>query len=186
MLGTTLSLFVVATAGLAPRQSPSASFELVPAPVPLWGSEAKAVSADGSTVVGNWNSLGNESCFVWHNGAAPRTVAVPPDVHLFDPNDVSADGTVVVGLAYREQQEAKAVRWQESGTSGILQFAGEDEIAACPTMGRWCRECGSDRTPKAGWSVPLCSSTPALRRPPSAFLQPKRTQAPSTCQATAM
>ena len=63
-------------------------------------SEAKAVSGDGNLVTGTTFSLAGESAFVWNRTA--NTLATLPDLVVGGGtrgNDISDDGTIVVGRA---------------------------------------------------------------------------------------
>lgn len=60
-------------------------------------SQANAVSADGSTVVGNSISSSGNEAFSWSSGSLTGLGDLPGGSFASTANDISADGTVIVG-----------------------------------------------------------------------------------------
>ncbi|GGD29420.1 hypothetical protein [Sinisalibacter lacisalsi] len=91
-------------------------------------SDAKAVSADGSVVVGQTDSSIGSVAFRWVEGGTGGDAGNPQmeDIGTLDGGssnsaiayDVNADGTVVVGHSY-SLSGGGAFRWVEGGTAGI-------------------------------------------------------------------
>lgn len=68
------------------------------------GSSARAVSADGTIVVGNSLSMAGSRAFIWEDGVMTEFPAL-------DANDVSADGRKVVGSHFNTDGWTEAYLW---------------------------------------------------------------------------
>jgi probable HAF family extracellular repeat protein len=86
----------------------------------IGGTFAGSVSRDGKTIVGNaFDSQGRENAAIWAGGRAWRVLgsftpdAKPCDVSYSSTYGVSADATVIVGLAWDGCAFAHAFRWTE-------------------------------------------------------------------------
>ena len=87
----------------------------------MGGNSSTGVSRDGRTIVGNANdSRGIENAAIWQRAAEWKLLgsivpnAQPCDALLSAANDVSADGKVIVGLAWNGCKIARAFRWEAS------------------------------------------------------------------------
>jgi probable HAF family extracellular repeat protein len=94
--------------------------------VPLGGRQAIAVSRDGRTIVGEaLDSRGYQNATIWSGGTI-RTLgsfhanAQPCDTDFSNALGTSADGKVVVGLAWDGCRIARAFRWEES--TGVVDL----------------------------------------------------------------
>jgi probable HAF family extracellular repeat protein len=87
-----------------------------------------AVSADGSVVVGQYNSPNGEEAFRWTAGGDLELLGDLAGEPLRSAAfDVSADGRVVVGVGFRDYGSAEAFRWtQASGMVGLGDLPGGD------------------------------------------------------------
>jgi len=93
----------------------------------IGGTQAKAVSRDGKTIVGSaLDDGGFENAAVWQGGREWRLLgSIAPDAQpcdrllsgTFGAND---DGSVVVGLAWNGCRIARAFRWEES--TGVVDL----------------------------------------------------------------
>jgi len=87
-------------------------------------TEAVAVSADGSTVVGQANIAPNTGeAFRWHNGVMTSLGDLPGDAFLSGAQGVSADGSVVVGWGV-SASGGEAFRWENGVMSGLGDLPG--------------------------------------------------------------
>ena len=87
----------------------------------LGGLQAAAEDRIGRTIVGEaLDSSGRQTAAIWQRGAEWRTLgsivpnAQPCDALLSTAIDTSADGSVIVGLAWNGCNIARAFRWEES------------------------------------------------------------------------
>jgi probable HAF family extracellular repeat protein len=99
----------------------------------IGGVSVAAVSRDGVTIVGNaLDNGGRENAAVWAGGKQWRTLgsvrsARPCDLLLSSAYGTSADGRVVVGLAWDTCSYARAFRWEEgTGMVDLGSLAGGD------------------------------------------------------------
>lgn len=124
ILGTGLSLGCLAAA----TTSHAASFTgLGDLPGGEFASHVRAVSADGTTVVGSSSSASRFEAFLWDAAQGMRGLGEPSggDVDII-PLDVSGDGSTVVG-ARESSSGFEAVRWDEvHGTQGLGFLPGGD------------------------------------------------------------
>ena len=81
-------------------------------------SDARAVSADGSTVVGVSQSGGLNKAFRWKNGKMTNLGSLAVIGHSFA-DDVSANGSVVVGHSKNEHGQNEAFRWVNGTMNGL-------------------------------------------------------------------
>jgi probable HAF family extracellular repeat protein len=105
--------------------------------ISIGGRQAGAVSRDGRTIVGSaLDSRRIEQAAIWQRAAEWRllgsfTNAVPCDSDLSSANGTSADGSVVVGLAWNGCTQARAFKWEES--TGMVNLgssvAGRSSLA---------------------------------------------------------
>lgn len=104
-------------------------------------SEASAISADGSTVVGTTTISANERrSFRWTFNSGMEALGVPPGSAPYSAwaNGVSGDGSTVVGY-HQHLGSWSAVRWDNAGTI--------EEISNIPTAGMTlARSVSSDGT----------------------------------------
>ena len=94
-------------------------------------SNPSAVSADGSTVVGYSNSPNGKEAFRWVNGTMYGLGFLhltPGGAGASFANDVSADGTVIVGSSDNEHGQKEAVRWV-NGTITRLGFLEDGQYS---------------------------------------------------------
>ncbi|MBE3068630.1 MAG: PEP-CTERM sorting domain-containing protein, partial [Planctomycetes bacterium] len=91
-------------------------------------SEARAVSADGSVVVGSSGSPDGQRAFVWTLSEGMVALPVPTGQLWTWANDVSADGLYVVGDAGSSFGLAagwEGIRWQVGGDLDRFAVSGE-------------------------------------------------------------
>ena len=95
--------------------------------IQVGGKEAAGVSRDGKTIVGTATDRQNiEQAAIWQRSAEWRLLgsvvpnAAPCDALLSSTYDTSADGKVIVGLAWNGCNFARAFRWQE--TTGMVDL----------------------------------------------------------------
>jgi probable HAF family extracellular repeat protein len=100
--------------------------------IDLGGGFGSGVSGDGHTIVGGAESpQGIMNAAIWQRGTEWRMLgsfpgAVPCDANLSQAHDVSRDGRVVVGGAYRDCRRFRAFRWEESTGVSDLGSSVED------------------------------------------------------------
>ena len=84
-------------------------------------SIARAVSADGSVVVGaSTSDSAPPQAFIWTEGDGMLGLGVLPGGSQSGAFDVSADGSVVVGYSYNFENRPEAIRWTETeGMKGL-------------------------------------------------------------------
>lgn len=88
--------------------------------IDIGGIAANDISRDGRTIVGDAVSGGIEQAAIWQRAAEWRTLgsiapnAQPCDRLLSSALSTSADGRVIVGLAWNGCSIARAFRWEES------------------------------------------------------------------------
>lgn len=101
------------------------------APLVITTAYPQAISADGSVVVGESYSTSDNSYHAWRwtaDGGVQTLGSLPGGEAGSDANGVSADGSVIVGLATNAQSENEAYRWTESSGMvglGVLNLPGE-------------------------------------------------------------
>ncbi len=102
----------------------------------IGGRQATAVSRDGRTIVGDaLDDRGYENAAIWTGGTTWRTLgsvgsAQPCDLLLSSAYDTSADGSVIVGLAWDGCRHARAFRWDEtSGMTDLGSLRGDSTRA---------------------------------------------------------
>lgn len=122
-------------------------------------SEARAVSADGSVVVGySYSSSGREiKAFRWTESYGLMSLTgFPGGIIKGGAYGISADGSVVVGYATSSSSGAEAFRWTESGGMQNLGFPeGNFDNAAYGIS--------ADGSVIVGTSSPSVTSTEAFR-----------------------
>ncbi|MFS8048746.1 hypothetical protein [Rhizobium sp. BR 314] len=83
-------------------------------------SDAYAVSADGTVIVGDASLLGYKHAASWINGAvAPTDLGTLPGSNISQANAVSGDGSVIVGYANNAVGNQHAVSWLNGATIPI-------------------------------------------------------------------
>jgi len=99
--------------------------------VPLGGTQAKAISRDGKTILGNaLDSQGRENAAIWISGTSWRLLgSFTPGAERCDRSysstyGASEDGRVIVGLAWDGCKFARAFRWEES--TGMVNLGSLD------------------------------------------------------------
>jgi probable HAF family extracellular repeat protein len=91
-------------------------------------SEATAVSADGSVVVGAaYNAAGQWRAFRWTAAGGMQDLGTLPGGGGSEATGVSADGSVVVGSAYNAAGQWRAFRWTAAGGMQDLGTLGGSE-----------------------------------------------------------
>ena len=81
-------------------------------------SAAYATNADGSIVVGDEYVAGHVGWF-WKANSGTVKLPQQPDFGNYDPTDISADGTVIVGYEYGGVGFERAIKWSGSNFSVI-------------------------------------------------------------------
>jgi probable HAF family extracellular repeat protein len=91
---------------------------------PFVQSSARAVSADGSTIVGSSYSATGDEAFRWTSSGGMVGLGYLPGTNDFGSTatDVSADGSVVVGVALNSNRVNEAFRWTSSTGLRSLGF----------------------------------------------------------------
>lgn len=105
--------------------------------VAIGGTGAITVSRDGKTIVGNaLDSRGRENAAIWTERRTWRLLgSFTPDAESCDRSysstyDTSADGSVIVGLAWDGCKFARAFRWDErTGIVNLGSLGGESTRA---------------------------------------------------------
>lgn len=91
-------------------------------------SEARAVSADGSVVVGSSGSPEGQRAFIWTVDGGMTALEVPTGQLWTWANDVSADGRYVVGDAgssFGQSAGWEGIRWRVGGGMDRLAVSGK-------------------------------------------------------------
>jgi len=91
-----------------------------------YDSEARAVSADGSAVVGSSGSPAGQRAFIWTVSGGMTALDVPSGQLWTWANDVSADGQYVVGDAgsnFGTGADWEGIRWYVGAGGGMDRFA---------------------------------------------------------------
>ena len=86
-------------------------------------SIANAVSADGSTVVGESHGESGYEAFRWTGGVMTGLGELPGGLTVSTANDVSADGSTVVGASYNASGE-EAFVWNDGVMTGLGELSG--------------------------------------------------------------
>lgn len=101
---------------------------------PIGGAAATAVARDGKVIVGDvFDSNGKEQAAIWQGGKEWRLLgsigqARPCDLNLSAAYDTSADGRVVVGLAWDGCNIARAFRWEEA--TGMVDLGSANSTSS--------------------------------------------------------
>jgi len=97
------------------------SLDAIPLPAGGYSGEARAISADGSTVVGSYIDSGNNIAgFYWPGtGTATNLGALGSPSGATTANAVSANGSVVVGTS-----NSQAFRWTTGGMTPVPLLSG--------------------------------------------------------------
>ena len=95
-----------------------------------YGSNAEAVSLDGSVVAGICSTSTGDQAFRWTAATGMVALGVPPGTVRTSGQGVSGDGLVVVGVASPSAGSSQAFRW--SATSGMVGMGNQpsDAVAA--------------------------------------------------------
>lgn len=126
-----VGLAMILTAGLSlsvEADGAVASFQgLGDLPGGAFYSDAKAVSADGSVVVGSSKSAAGTEAFYWtKQGGLHGLGDLPGGIFQSGANGVSSDGSVIVGSS-KSGAEFEAFRWTaDAGMVGLGDLAGGD------------------------------------------------------------
>ncbi|MCC6889861.1 MAG: VCBS repeat-containing protein [Hyphomicrobiales bacterium] len=88
-----------------------------------------AVNGDGSVIVGNFSCNGGSQAFRWVNGTAAGLGTLPSGSNS-TAYGVSADGTVVAGVAGGPNFHTEAFRWAGGSMTGLGYLPGQTTSAA--------------------------------------------------------
>ena len=126
-------------------------------------SYAKAVSADGSTVIGYApNSSNNNNAFRWTQSTGMVNLGTFGGNTSYA-NAVSADGSVVVGYARNSSNNNRAFRWtQSTGMVNLGTFGGNESVT---------NALSSDGSVVVGWAKNSSNNSLAFRWSPSNGMQ---------------
>ena len=96
----------------------------------VYESSATAISADGSTVVGQGNSASGYEAFVWRNGIMLGLGDLPGSTFTSTPYNLSADGNTIVGYGFSAANGLEAWRWTPwTGMVGLGDLPGGSFIS---------------------------------------------------------
>jgi probable HAF family extracellular repeat protein len=104
-----------------------------------FGSLASAISANGSTVVGSGAGASGEEAFRWTSGGGMVGLGNLPNATSDKANDVSGDGSTIVGTAVfdnGQQYYTKAFIWDASNGMRDLQTVLTD-LGLGPALSGW-------------------------------------------------
>jgi probable HAF family extracellular repeat protein len=96
---------------------------------PYRSSSASGISADGSVVIGSSNNTNGLEAFRWTQSDGMVSLANLDGGNFSSgANDVSDDGSVVVGVIYNRLDGSEAFRWTQSGGMVGLGFLSGDSF----------------------------------------------------------
>jgi probable HAF family extracellular repeat protein len=125
VVSNTFGMVTSAVAHLRVTLGPLAFAGLGDLPGGVFASEATAVSADGSVVVGTGRSAAGEEAFGWDGGPLTGLGDLPAGRFLSRANDVSGDGATVVGLSsstpppQSNGYDYEAFQWRSNQLAGL-------------------------------------------------------------------
>jgi ELWxxDGT repeat protein len=156
-LGALLVVAVLAASGAAL----AGKWEVLQPPYPGYQSEAVALSADGSVIVGSTGTPSGQRAFRWTLDTGIVTLPKPAAVSMTWATDVSADGSTIVGYggsSFGTRAGWEGLIWQNSGPPS--------EVAVANT-GVWLKGVSGDGTVAVGTmqGVPANSLSQAFRLP---------------------
>ncbi|MEM7409350.1 MAG: PEP-CTERM sorting domain-containing protein [Myxococcota bacterium] len=122
-------VFVWAAAAAAAQ--PASFTPLGDFPGGIVNSEARAVSADGSVVVGRGTTAVGREAFRWDATNGMQGLGTLPGGGASEADDVSDDGTIIVGFAFNAAGEKEAFAWDAlNGMQGLGFLPGHDASGA--------------------------------------------------------